>query len=233
MDGLFMVPTLWTNGWFGGGNTTPIYGKKHPLEVSCTELKPLGSMGPGSSFWIGSLLNKILSLKACELWKKSFRCVEIEKKWLGMGLQLTSMFKYYIIYIKLISPKFSHIFARRYLSSNHLLLVSRWKKFPVAEKMRFPFIRSQDLILMNLVAEASESLYIFQPGGYFVRTNTSAAGMYATRLIWSTAERVLRNPSYLWEASTFFASILLTEPIFRLRGCCGLFFHYLSLLPRT
>lgn len=38
---------------------------------------------------------------------------------------------------------------------------------------------SVDLILMNLVAEASESLYIFQPGGYFVRTNTSAAGMYA------------------------------------------------------
>ena len=35
---------------------------------------------------------------------------------------------------------------------------------------------------MNLVAEASESLYIFQPGGYFVRTNTSAAGMYAARL---------------------------------------------------
>ena len=35
---------------------------------------------------------------------------------------------------------------------------------------------------MNLVAEASESLYIFQPGGYFVRTNTSAAGMYAAPL---------------------------------------------------
>lgn len=50
--------------------------------------------------------------------------------------------------------------------------------------MRFSneIIRSKDLILMNLVAEASESLYIFQPGGYFVRTNTSAAGMYAARL---------------------------------------------------
>ena len=31
---------------------------------------------------------------------------------------------------------------------------------------------------MNLVAEASENLYIFQPGGYFVRANTSAAGMF-------------------------------------------------------
>jgi hypothetical protein len=32
---------------------------------------------------------------------------------------------------------------------------------------------------MNLVSEASENLYIFQPGGYFVRATTSAAGMFA------------------------------------------------------
>lgn len=36
-----------------------------------------------------------------------------------------------------------------------------------------------ELILMNLVSEASENLYIFQPGGYFVRATTSAAGMFA------------------------------------------------------
>eukprot|EP00435_Cladocopium_sp_Y103_P023595 s669_g5.t1 len=36
-----------------------------------------------------------------------------------------------------------------------------------------------ELILMNLVSEASENLYIFQPGGYFVRETTSAAGMFA------------------------------------------------------
>ena len=35
---------------------------------------------------------------------------------------------------------------------------------------------------MNLVSEASENLYIFQPGGYFVRATTSAAGMFAAGL---------------------------------------------------
>ncbi|CAK9041556.1 Dihydropyridine-sensitive L-type skeletal muscle calcium channel subunit alpha-1 [Durusdinium trenchii] len=54
-----------------------------------------------------------------------------------------------------------------------------------------------DLILMNLVADLNVNVYIFQPGGYFVRTTTSALGMYTALMPTGPADiyftKALRN----------------------------------------